>query len=87
LNRTAGCIAANAIVCAWALGTHLNWLTWYIVWRLKPPKNFGTRSGDTSLASAHASVGSFGHGVPVISHSRTSCRDASLASALYLRVW
>src|SRR5574343_478253 len=78
-------MASYAMLYASGRGTHLNVVTCAIVCRLKAPKNCGTLLGLMSLARAHASVGAFGHGVPVRSQSRMSGRII-LASDLYFLV-
>ena len=60
----------RTIRCASGFDTHLNWLTLNIVWFLKVLNPVGVPLGLVSRASAHASVGAEGVGVPVISHRR-----------------
>ena len=47
----------------------------------------GTRLGEISLVSAHASVGALGQGVPVSSHSRMSSRSISFRHLNFLVSW
>src|SRR3990167_2654590 len=84
-NRTAGCRASYTTRVESGLGDHLYWVSCCMVCCRNAPKYLGTRSGETSLASAHASVGALEQGVPISNHSLCAgC--SSLASAEYCRV-
>ena len=75
VNLMAGCNAANTASAAPLLGTHLNWVSFFITLSRHAVANFGTPVGLTNLAKPYASTGDCAEGVPVIIHNiESGCR-------------